>query len=215
MKLKTMAMTGVMSLAGLGLVGAGAHAVFTTSTTSAQTITAGNMSVAESAPSATCTGWDAYDSCTTLSLAAFGPANSNFVSGPTTVTFTNEGTVTPYEVSVAFGDTVGATTADTTLASEVYACITSDGAILENGLLSSLVGYSFRWYALPNTGGTTDEDTFTYYSGSGATECGGEAVGATPLSTPASNPAAVTAGGLTNLAEDGVIAPSFTLSFQG
>jgi hypothetical protein len=30
MKLKAVALTGVMSLAGLGLIGAGAHAVFTT-----------------------------------------------------------------------------------------------------------------------------------------------------------------------------------------
>ena len=38
MKLKTVAMTGVLSLAGLGLIGVGAHAAFTTSTTSAQQI---------------------------------------------------------------------------------------------------------------------------------------------------------------------------------
>ena len=41
MKLRSVAMTGVLSLAGLGLVGAGAHAVFTTSTASNQTVTAG------------------------------------------------------------------------------------------------------------------------------------------------------------------------------
>jgi len=45
MKLNKIAMTGVMSLAGLGLVGAGAHAVFTQNTTSAQTLTAGTMNV--------------------------------------------------------------------------------------------------------------------------------------------------------------------------
>ena len=41
MKFKTIAMTGVMSLAGLGLIGAGAHAVFTTTTASSQTINVG------------------------------------------------------------------------------------------------------------------------------------------------------------------------------
>jgi hypothetical protein len=46
MKFKTIAMTGVMSLAGLGLIGAGAHAVFTTSAASSQTITAGVPAVA-------------------------------------------------------------------------------------------------------------------------------------------------------------------------
>ena len=41
MKLKTVALTGVVSLAVLGLIGSGARAVFTTSTTSRQSITAG------------------------------------------------------------------------------------------------------------------------------------------------------------------------------
>jgi len=42
MKLRSVARVVVVCLAALGLVGAGAHAVFTTSTTSGQTITAGN-----------------------------------------------------------------------------------------------------------------------------------------------------------------------------
>jgi hypothetical protein len=41
MKLRSVALIGVVSLAALGLIGAGAHAAFTTSTTSHQTITAG------------------------------------------------------------------------------------------------------------------------------------------------------------------------------
>ena len=41
MKLRSVALVGVSSLAALGLIGVGAHAVFTTSTTSGQTITAG------------------------------------------------------------------------------------------------------------------------------------------------------------------------------
>jgi len=40
-KLRSVALVSVMSVAALGLIGAGAHAVFTTSTTSGQTITAG------------------------------------------------------------------------------------------------------------------------------------------------------------------------------
>ncbi len=39
MKLRSVALIGVVSFAALGLVGAGAHAVFTTSTTSSQRIT--------------------------------------------------------------------------------------------------------------------------------------------------------------------------------
>ena len=41
MKLRSVALVGVICLAALGLVGVGAHAAFTTSTTSGQTITAG------------------------------------------------------------------------------------------------------------------------------------------------------------------------------
>lgn len=41
MKLRSVALVGVTSLAALGLIGVGAHAVFTTSTQSGQTITAG------------------------------------------------------------------------------------------------------------------------------------------------------------------------------
>src|ERR1039458_8219893 len=41
MKLRSVALVGVVCLAALGLVGVGAHAAFTTSTTSGQTITAG------------------------------------------------------------------------------------------------------------------------------------------------------------------------------
>ena len=41
MKLRSVALVGMVSLAVLGLIGAGVHAVFTTSTTSGQTITAG------------------------------------------------------------------------------------------------------------------------------------------------------------------------------
>src|ERR1035441_1777736 len=41
MKLRSVALVGVVCLAALGLVGVGAHAAFTTSTTSGQTITVG------------------------------------------------------------------------------------------------------------------------------------------------------------------------------
>ena len=45
MKIKSVAMIGVMSLAGLGLIGAGAHAAWTTNTSSAQQVTAGTITV--------------------------------------------------------------------------------------------------------------------------------------------------------------------------
>ena len=45
--LRNVALIGAMGTAGLGLVGAGAHAVFTQSTTSTQSITAGTLATAE------------------------------------------------------------------------------------------------------------------------------------------------------------------------
>jgi predicted ribosomally synthesized peptide with SipW-like signal peptide len=66
MKLKTMAMTGVMSLAGLGLIGAGAHATFTQNTTSQQQITAGTPQVVLSSA-------DASNGCTTIAIAEANP----------------------------------------------------------------------------------------------------------------------------------------------
>ena len=40
MRIRSVALIGVMSLAGLGLVGAGAHAIYTANTTSTETVTA-------------------------------------------------------------------------------------------------------------------------------------------------------------------------------
>jgi hypothetical protein len=214
LKVRNIALTGVVSVAGLGLIGAGAHAVFTTSTSSAQTITAGTLSVAVSSPGGTCTTLDAYGSCNAISLTSAGPEASTFDSGPVTVTVTNEGTVSASEISVAFGDTVG-NSAGTAMAAETYACITSDGSVLENGLVSTIAGYGFAPYPLPNGTAPHNTDMYTveYYAGAAATLCGAGGPGAPVLVTPAANPAAGTLG-LDNAAQGGVITPSVTLQYQ-
>src|ERR1017187_4175401 len=94
MKFKNMAMIGAMSIAGVGLVGVGAHATWTTSTASAQTVTAGNLSVAVSATGSTCLTLDTSGNCNSIQLLTAGPVGSTFDSGPTTVTETNEGSAT-------------------------------------------------------------------------------------------------------------------------
>jgi len=94
MKFKTIAMTGVMSLAGLGLIGAGAHAVFTTTTASSQTINAGVPGVALWANGAT-------NTCTTEAIAVANPVTCNSITLPAqTVGSTFDANSTVYVVNV-------------------------------------------------------------------------------------------------------------------
>ena len=89
MKLRFVAMTGVLSLAGLGLVGAGAHAVFSTNVTATQQITSGSLHVAI---------WDTLDptcpnaaaNCQATTLATPPAVGSSFVVGPEPIYVTNK-----------------------------------------------------------------------------------------------------------------------------
>ena len=136
MKLKSIAMTGVMSLAGLGLVGAGAHAVFTQNTVSAQTITAGTMNV-------TLYSTDAVGGNNTanLALANLGPTGSTFTTGDQLVTITNNAPFVVSEITATPGDTFdssgGPTSPNSRLAAETYLCEVSSGEVIYNGLLSA------------------------------------------------------------------------------
>jgi hypothetical protein len=162
MKLKTVAMTGVMSLAGLGLVGAGAHAVFTTSTTSSQNITSGNLSVVLSSAAAT-----AGNSTTTLTLGAYGPTASSFTTGDDTITMTNNGTIPATELTV----TLGTNYPSSQLAADLYVCTVRDGYVIYNGPLAdglSPLGIPTGTIA----SGGTDSYTTNIYAGSEPTLCG-------------------------------------------
>src|ERR1017187_7526849 len=98
LRLRTMAMAGAVGILGLGLVGTGAHAVFTTSSASSQTITAGTLAVVLSAPDAPlCTSYT--DHCQSLTLNPAGPVGSSFTTGDQAVTATNTGNVPAYETS--------------------------------------------------------------------------------------------------------------------
>src|ERR1039458_5655870 len=89
--LKNLAMTGALSVAGLGLVGVGAHAVFTAQTTSSQTILAGTPGVAISMPGTSCPNADWK--CTSVNMPEVGPTNSTFTSGDQVLTLTNTGNI--------------------------------------------------------------------------------------------------------------------------
>jgi predicted ribosomally synthesized peptide with SipW-like signal peptide len=154
MKLRFTALIGVLSLAGLGLVGAGAHAVFTQNTQSNQTVTAGTLNVTVSAtcsstpPSGIAGSQAGGTACGTYSnndqtvtLPDVSPVGSSFVSPESDVTVTNNSDITAYEMGYQVTDTstntawtAGAGNGDV-LASDLYVCLTSDGTVMYNGPL--------------------------------------------------------------------------------
>jgi hypothetical protein len=167
MKFKTVAMTGMLSLAGLGLVGVGAHAAFSTSTTSSQNITSGNLSVVLSSPSAT-----AGDGTTTLTLGAFGPTLSSFTTGDDTITMTNNGTIPAQEIT----ETMATNYPSSQLAAHLYVCevsygpgLTPDYVIYNGPLVSALFTQDING-TIAVAG--TDEYTTNIYAGSEPTLCG-------------------------------------------
>jgi hypothetical protein len=98
-----------MSIAGLGLIGAGAHAVFTTTTASSQTINAGVPGVALYAAGAT-------NTCTSYATAVAYPLTCNSITLPaqtvgstfdanSTVNVVNVGTIPVTLVSFTVSDT--------------------------------------------------------------------------------------------------------------
>ena len=166
MKLRTVAMTGVMSLAGLGLVGAGAHAAFTATTTSNQTISAGTLGVVLSSPGATGNG------TATISLPSVANAGSTFISPAQLITITNNGSLTANEINLKVTDAPG-NSAGSALATEMYLCLYSDSNIVFNGLLSAdeaLGNMAVGGTVLPNGG--TDTYIAVFYAGNEPTGCG-------------------------------------------
>jgi hypothetical protein len=104
MKLKTIAMTGVMSLAGLGLIGAGAHAAFTANTSSVQPVYTGAPAVVTWAAGSSCPV--VGDNCGSVTLANVGYVGSTF-DIPSTVYIQNTGNIPVTLTSLEATDTNG------------------------------------------------------------------------------------------------------------
>lgn len=227
MKLRFIAMTGVMSLAGLGLIGAGAHAVFTQNTTSSQTITAGTMNVTVFSPGATGNGSQA------ITLPATGYEGSSFMTAYT-VTITNNSNIPVDEISYQLSDSNN----NSTLQTETWACLYSDGYEYFNEPLTTVESYGQAAEMLYGIAPlSTDSYTLVIYAGTSEnTGCGGAYSGFswTPWTSPGgitlpgaywaaetysgaaptlgANPAAAS---LTNPAEGGTLIPTFTAGFEG
>lgn len=132
LSLKNLAMTGALSVAGFGLVGVGAHAVFTTSSVSAQSITAGT-------PSILLWSADASNGCTSLAIAqgnpqtcnntiplnAVGPVGSTFETPASKVYMYNNGNIPVTETSIQIGVAHSNLAADIALYNEVNVCLHS------------------------------------------------------------------------------------------
>ena len=187
MNLRTIAFSGVAALAGLGLVGAGAHAVFTQNTSSAQTVTAGTMDVTVTAPNATCVGTNAAGGCNALTLPAFGPVGSTFATTPEIVTITNNSPFPVTELSVQLTDQNN----NSTLQSGVWACffVTKDMAsinvplalendasnpwvVAANEPLSTVEAYGAIFTQAPLAAGGQDQYGVVFYAGAAPNGCG-------------------------------------------
>jgi predicted ribosomally synthesized peptide with SipW-like signal peptide len=186
--LKNLAMAGALSIAGVGLIGVGAHAVWTANTTSNQSIAAGTLGVVISSPSvAACATPGA--ACTTLTLPALGPngIGSTFDTTPIDVYLTNTGTVPAYYNTVAF--TYGASNGS--FAGDVGLCDFSTGydghyvgndsfgTVAGNNLNGSVAG-SGPYYEIDP--GQSDEYTIEFYAGAVTTACGASAITSLPQS---------------------------------
>jgi predicted ribosomally synthesized peptide with SipW-like signal peptide len=131
MKLRAVAMTGVLSLAGLALIGAGAHAAFTTSTTSSQQISTGTMNVQLYSSNALSGNGSAN-----LVLNNYGPIGSTFSTGQEEVQIYNAGSIPVSGVSATFG-----ASGSSALWSELNVCLVgSDGALIWEGPLNAATG---------------------------------------------------------------------------
>ena len=191
MKLRTVPLVGALSIMGLGLIGVGAHATFTTNTSSGQTITAGTSdpTLVGSCVSSTSCPLDASSNPytlspdgTTLTFASDIPSSPSFTTGDEEVTATNAGTLPLSDPTWVVNATGGSD-----LASQAYVCATSNGigtdntnVVLYNGPLSGFIGsYSLSGDVLTppgaptaTTSGPTDNLVVDVYAGSEPTLCG-------------------------------------------
>lgn len=239
MKLRTIAFAGVASLAGLGLIGVGAHAVFTTTTASSQTITAGTAGpVYLSSPDVPgCT--TVSDDCTSLTFATAGPEGSTFDTPLAPVTITNEGTIPVNESGIQLTDSTNGTPGNY-LQDEMDICISSDpgsgpgvgsggglldnATIVANGPLTTGLGLSPSVTLIGPTlakSGGTDEYQVDFYAGENSLECGttwsdgGHTASAwSGAGYPSVNPW-VTPASLASNAEGGAVDVTLTFTYTG
>lgn len=177
MKFKTIAMTGVMSLAGLGLIGAGAHAVFTASATTVQTITAGTPTVVTWAA-------DASNGCTTQAIALDNPGTcyqvilSTATVGSTFDTVSDVGVLNTGNIPVSLSS-IGVTDNNGAFEPELGMCIDGSGMLYNNtlGAFPDLYGtYTYPTPVSTLAVGAVGTYYVDFYAGQASSVCGGSAI---------------------------------------
>lgn len=164
-----------------------------------------------------------------ITLGSLGPTGSSFMTVPTLITITNEGTIPAGEVALGLSDVHSSPA----LLAETWVCFYSDGGILFNEPLSTVEAYgkaAIGKVTLPP--GATDTYTAVFYAGPAQdTGCGTSFTGyqAVPFdgyqggyystesytgSAPTRGPNSA-AGSLTNAAEGGSLVPKVTISYVG
>jgi predicted ribosomally synthesized peptide with SipW-like signal peptide len=173
-KLRTMAMVGALSIAGLGLIGTGVHAVFMSDATATQTITAGTLAVAlSSSGAASSMCLTAAGDCQSLTFSPLGLVGSTYTTGDQTVTVTNAGSLPVYETSFTL-----TATGTSNLVTESSVCITrpwqGGQRVFYNGPLPGISGVFVPIAGWPViAGAATDTYTVNVYAGTDPTACGG------------------------------------------
>ena len=201
MKLRFVAMIGVLSLAGLGLIGAGAHAVFTAAPTSAQSLTASSISVvtysANDISSPPCqTQLEAIaNNCQSVTLPTETVA-STFDTAPQTVYVYNNSSVDVYETNFSMSLWYN----NATFANEAGLCSWSDGTTMYSGLIAGAQGPTlFNPSNEIVSPSTTDMYVMEFFAGENPVQCSAPA---TPVAS------------LTNGAEGGSLTATFTLNIS-
>lgn len=200
-------MGGVAGILGLGLIGVGAHAAFTTSTTSKQTITAGTLDVVLHATPGLVTGSNTQAVLTLKSAPAEG---STFSTGTVKITVKNAGNVPVSEIKFTPGDTYNASTSkDSAFATAANICVTSTTYVLFNGPLHTFLSGQIVTGTIQPFASTPY--VVNVYAGTVHTACGSATGGET---APAGGGTS-TSPALTNTAQGGVIQPSITVTETG
>lgn len=225
MKLRTMAVLGGLGVAAIALIGAGASAVFTTSTTSSQSITAGTLSVVLYGP-----GGSSGNGSNALTLPSVGAVGSTFATSPVEVQVYNNGNITASEITLQVNDNNN----NSTLQGEVYACMWSGiGATGGPWIMFNQPLWQIELYGpLPLAGqgtpvplgadlapGASDYYYLQFYAGpTAATGCGSTVLWTDPAPAypnPTGGGYNTAAAALTSPAEGGTVIPALTLTYQG
>ncbi len=198
---------GAVGVAAIALIGAGASATFTDTTTSNQTVKAGTIDMRLTSPAA------GSQNAKTINLPDVGPTNSTFVSNRDIITMTNHGTVQANAIYLGISSSP-ANGAGMALQGQLSVCIfsdpsgTSSGGVIFNGLVNTLAamgGGLGQQIEGPFAPDGTDNYSVEFYAGTNTTKCGNATYGGT-YDTPAS---------LTDAAQGGVVGTSVTVKYVG